>query len=91
MVFIFTNNFTDWDMLSMSALSCYYWLLVGGGRGAAKHLPVHKAAPSKESLGQKVNVQETSQTTFAMFDQSPHPLHTLRQSFFVFQLRSYLS
>ena len=29
--------------------------------------------------------QETSQTTFAMFDQSQHLLHTLHESFFAFQ------
>ena len=30
--FIFTNNFVDLDILSMSAISCY-WLLVPRGQG----------------------------------------------------------
>ena len=30
--FIFTNNFIDLDILSMSTVSCY-WLLVGQGQG----------------------------------------------------------
>ena len=30
--FIFSNNFTDLDILSMSAVS-RYWLLVGRGQG----------------------------------------------------------
>ena len=34
---------------------------------------------------------ETSQTTFDMFDQSQHLLHTLPKPFFAFQLRFYLS
>ena len=42
--FIFTSNFIDLDILSMSAISCY-WLLVGRGPGAAKHLLVHETAP----------------------------------------------
>ena len=41
--FIFSNNFIDLDILSMSAIS-HYWLLVGRGQGAAKHLPMHKTA-----------------------------------------------
>ena len=36
--FIFPNNVTDLDIFRTSALS-RYWLLVGRGWGAAKHLP----------------------------------------------------
>ena len=45
-LFIFNHDFIDLDILSMSALSCY-WLLVGRGQGAAKHLPMHKTAPQQ--------------------------------------------
>ena len=41
--------FTDLDILSVSALSCY-WLLVGGGWGAAKHLPMCKTAPQQRII-----------------------------------------
>ena len=43
MFFIFINNFIV-DILGMSAIS-RHWLLVGRGRGAAKHLPMHETAP----------------------------------------------
>ena len=51
---MFTNNFIDLDILSVSATSCY-WLLVGRGRGAAKHLPVHKTAPQQRIIWPNVN------------------------------------
>ena len=47
--FVFTNNFFDLDIWSMSAVS-RYWLLVGRGQGAAKHLPVHETAPQQRSI-----------------------------------------
>ena len=56
--FIFINNFTDLDILGMLATSCY-WLLVGGGQGAAKYLPMHKTAPQQMSV-----VPKAWQTTF---------------------------
>ena len=36
--FIFTNNFIDLDILTMSALSCY-WLLVRRGQGCCQTSP----------------------------------------------------
>ena len=50
--FIYTNNFIDLDILSMSVLSCY-WLLVGRDQGAAKHLPMHKTAPQQRIMWPK--------------------------------------
>ena len=47
--FIFTDNFIDLDILSISAIS-HYWLLVGRGPGAAKHLPVHETAPRQRII-----------------------------------------
>ena len=51
-VFIFTNNFSDLDVLSMSAVS-RYGLLVGRGRGAAEHLPLPKTAPQQRIIWPK--------------------------------------
>ena len=48
-LFIFINNFTDLDILSMLAIS-RYWLLVGRDRGDAKHLPMHKTAPQQKII-----------------------------------------
>ena len=48
-VFIFTSNFTDLDILSMSATS-HYWLLVGRGQGASQHSPVRKSAPQQRMI-----------------------------------------
>ena len=46
--FTFTNTFIDLDILSMSAISCY-WLLVGRDWGAAKHLPMHYDSPTAKN------------------------------------------
>ena len=50
--FTFTNNFIDLDMLSVSAISCY-WVPVVEPRGAAKHLLMHKAAPQQRLIWPK--------------------------------------
>ena len=50
--FIFTSNFIDLDILNMSAVSCY-WLLLGRGWGAAKHLPMHMTAPQRRIIWPK--------------------------------------
>ena len=77
--FIFTSNFIDLDILNMSAVSCY-WLLLGRGWGAAKHLPMHKTAPKQRIIWPKCQqYQETLQTTFKTFDRSQHLLHTLQK------------
>ena len=51
--FIFIKNFIDLNILNMLAISCY-WILVGRGQGAAKHLPMHKTAHNKELFAQNV-------------------------------------
>ena len=92
MFFIFTNNFNDLDVLSMSAISRYR-LLVGRGPGAAEHLPMHETAPQQRIIWPKYQqYQDISQATFGMFDQSQNLLHTLHKSFifFPFQLHFYL-
>ena len=48
-IFNFTSNFIDLDIWSTSVIS-HYWILVGRGRGAAKHLPTRKAAPQQRII-----------------------------------------
>ena len=81
--FIFTNNFIDLDILSMSAISCY-WLLVCRGQGYNQTSSNPKdSSTAKCYLAKMSIVWETSQTTFDMFNQSQHLLYTLHKSFIV--------
>ena len=55
MIFIFTYNFIDLAILSLSALS-HYWLLVGRGQGALLNIFQSLGQPhSKGLFGQNVN------------------------------------
>ena len=46
--FIFTNNFIDLDILSMSAISCY-WPLVGRGQGCCLTSSNAKDSPTAKN------------------------------------------
>ena len=82
--FVSTNNLIDLDILHTLAMS-HYWLLLGRGRCAAKHLAMHKTSPQ-----QRIIWPRTLETIFHMVDQSQHLPHTLHKSFFAFQLYFYL-
>ena len=86
MFFIFTNNFVDLDILSMSAI-CHvvlHWLFsINVLTWSLSTSVVHPTA-EHHPVG---NLQhKTSQTTSDTFDQSQHLLHTLHKSFLTFQL-----
>ena len=73
----------------LSAAISFQWVV---GRAAAEHLPMHKPASQQRIIWPKCQEdQETSQTTFDMFNQAQYLLHTLHKQFFVFQLHFYHS
>ena len=90
--FIFTNNFIDWDILSMLALS-HHQLLVGERPGVLLNIHQWRRQPhSKEFFGQNVNstkklckpllTHSISHSTFFIY---------CTNRFFAFQLHFYLS
>ena len=86
--FIFTNNFIDLGILSMSPVS-HYWLLVGRGQGVAKHLPMPKTAPIAKN---KMSILLRNFTKHfwdfqSVTTPSPYTEHIFS---FVFQLHFYL-
>ena len=84
--FIFTNNFIDLDILSMSTIS-HCWLLL-----VATHLAMHETPPQQRIFLPKYKYyQQTLQKfTFDTFDQSQHLLQT-PHNYFLFHLHFYLS
>ena len=89
--FIFTNNFIDLDIVSMSAISCMVNIDCSQVMSQFDCYQLQLVYPTMEHHPARNLQHKPLQTIFDTFDQSQHLLHTLHKSFFAFQLHFYLS